>query len=70
MIMAATAIATLASPVMAQPQSHRHAAAASVSSGHGSIAGARTPGVTPVIKGNSFHIDDADHVAFPVDGGY
>jgi hypothetical protein len=65
MMLAATAIATLASPVMAQPESHRHAAEASVSNAHGSVARTRTPRVAPVTAGN---IDDAVHVAFPQDG--
>jgi hypothetical protein len=54
-ILAATAIATLASPVMAQPE-------------HRSAARAHTYYVAPVIRENPLH--DADHVAFPVDGGY
>jgi hypothetical protein len=52
-ILAATAIATLASPVMAQPE-------------HRSVARAHTQRVAPVI--NPSRIDDAVHVAFPVDG--
>jgi hypothetical protein len=67
-ILAATAIATLASPVMAQSESHRYAAATSVSADHGAAARARTPRVAPAIEGNPFHIDDAVHVPFPQDG--
>jgi hypothetical protein len=53
MILAATAIATLASPVMAQPE-------------RGSVARPHAQRVAPVI--NPLHTDDAVHVAFPVDG--
>jgi hypothetical protein len=65
-ILAATAIATLASPVMAQSESHRHAVS-SASRAYGSVARERT---APVNQGNPFHIDDAVHVPFPQqDGG-
>jgi hypothetical protein len=58
MILAATAIATLASPVMAQSE-------------HRAVARAQTQRVAPVIQGNPFHINDAVHVPFPQDGrGY
>ncbi len=67
-ILAATAIAILASPVMAQSESHRYAAATSVSGEHGSITRTRMPRVAPAIEGNPFHINDAVHVAFPQDG--
>jgi hypothetical protein len=65
-ILAATAIATLASPVMAQSESHRYAAS-SISKAHGSVARVHA---APAIQGNPFHINDAEHVPFPQqDGG-
>jgi hypothetical protein len=71
-ILATTAIAALASPVMAQSESHRHAASrayGSVAHGHAYGSVVRGP-TTPVIQGNPYHIDDAEHVPFPQqDGG-
>jgi hypothetical protein len=57
-ILAALAIAVLASPVMAQSASHPHNA-------HGSVARANT---APVVEGSQIRIDDAVHVAFPQQG--
>ena len=69
-ILATTVIAALASPVMAQSESHRHAASSvsiAASKAYGSVARART---APVTQGNPFHLDDAEHVPFPQqDGG-
>jgi hypothetical protein len=64
-ILATAAIAALASPVMAQSVSSRHAApwAGAVSNAHGSVA--RAPRGAAVIEGNQIHLDDAVHVAFP-----
>jgi hypothetical protein len=64
-IVAAAAIAALASPVMAQSASSRHGVpwAASVSNARGSVA--RAPRGAGVIEGNQIHVDDAVHVAFP-----
>jgi hypothetical protein len=54
-ILAATAIAALASPVMAQTE-------------HRSVARTHIQRVAPVITANPYYIDDAVHVPFPVDG--
>jgi hypothetical protein len=64
-ILASAAIAALASPVMAQYASSRHAApsAATISNARGSVA--RAPRGAAVIEGNQFHVDDAVHVPFP-----
>jgi hypothetical protein len=64
-ILAATAIATLASPVMAQSESHRHATSG-ISNAHGSVTRTRT---APVTQGNQVQIDDAEHVPFPQQSG-
>ncbi len=67
-ILAAVAIAALASPVMAQSRSHPHAApSASIANARGSVAHIRTgrfaPGV--VVEGSQIRLDDCVHVAFP-----
>jgi len=64
-MLAAAAIAALASPVMAQSASSRHAApwAGTVSNARGSVA--RAPRGAAVIEGNEIHVDDAVHVPFP-----
>jgi hypothetical protein len=64
-ILAATAVATLASPVMAQSESHRHAAS-EISKARGSVARTRT---APVIQRNQMQLDDAVHVPFPQQSG-
>jgi len=67
-ILAAAAIAALASPVMAQSESHPHAAplAAGVSNAHGHVVRARTARpVAGAVEGGQYQVDDCVHVAFP-----
>jgi hypothetical protein len=64
-ILTAIGVAVLASPVMAQPESHR-AAAASISNAHGS-SHTRTSrvGSGVSVEGSHIRIDDCVHVTFP-----
>lgn len=63
-ILTAMTVAVLASPVMAQPESHPHAASASISHAHGSAARTHAGQLAPV-ESNQVHVDDCVHVAFP-----
>jgi hypothetical protein len=60
-ILTAISIATVASPVVAQSGSHRHATPKAY--------GAASVQSAPVNEGNQFHIDDAVHVPFPQQSG-
>jgi hypothetical protein len=69
-ILTAMSIAALASPVMAQPESHPHAAA-SMPVAHGSAAHAHVRHATPsaAVEGSRGAVNDCIHVAFPQCGG-
>lgn len=72
MVMAAIGVAVLASPVMAQSESHPNAApSATLSSAHGSVVHTRTTRSGPAanIGGSQIRLDDCTHVAFPQCGG-
>jgi hypothetical protein len=66
MILAATAIAAVASPVMAQSESQTHAAPlpASISNAHGHVVRGRTAAVD-VAKGSEIRPADCAHATFP-----
>jgi hypothetical protein len=66
-ILTAVGVAVLASPVMAQPDSHRAAPAASVSNAHGSASQTRTKRAESgaAVVGSHFRLDDCVHVTFP-----
>jgi hypothetical protein len=67
-ILAAAAIAVLASPVMAQAESHRHAApSASIANARGSVGHTRTGRFAPAVpvEGSQIRLDDCIHVTFP-----
>lgn len=68
-ILTAVSIAVLASPVMAEPNSHSHAArhAADISNAHGSVSRARVRRLRPTVANDSgrIYIDDCVHVPFP-----
>jgi hypothetical protein len=65
MILAATAIAAVASPVMAQSESQTHAAPlpASISNAHGHVVRGRT--APDADKASQIRPDDCAHVTFP-----
>jgi hypothetical protein len=67
-ILVATAIAAVASPVMAQSQSPAYAGrSANIANAHGSVAHTRTGRLAPLgsVGGNHIRLDDCVHVAFP-----
>jgi hypothetical protein len=67
-ILAAAAIAVLASPVMAESASHPPAApAASIANARGSVAHTRTNRLAPAaaVQGSQIRLDDCIHVTFP-----
>jgi hypothetical protein len=67
-ILAATAIAAVASPVMAHSQSRAHAGpSASVANARGSVAHTRISRLPAwgAVGGNQIRLDDCVHVAFP-----
>ena len=67
-ILAAAAIAALASPVMAASASHRHAApSASIANARGSVAHTRTNRLAPgvAVEGGRIRLDDCVHIPFP-----
>lgn len=79
-ILAAIGVAVLASPVLAQSESHPHAAsAATISNAHGSAAGNARGSVARIradrfgpgraIEGGQNQLDDCTRVAFPQCGG-
>ncbi len=79
-IAAAIGVAVLASPALAQSESHPHAAqsAAGISNAHGSAANARGSvartrtnllGPGAANEGGQIRLDDCTHVAFPQCGG-
>jgi uncharacterized lipoprotein YbaY len=64
-ILAAAAIAVVASPVMAQSESRAYAApSASVANARGSVAQTTSP-LGAVVGRNQIRLDDCVHVAFP-----
>jgi hypothetical protein len=66
LILAATAIAVVASPVMAQSQSRAYARpSASIANARGSVAQTRRLLPSAAIGGNQIRLDDCVHVAFP-----
>jgi hypothetical protein len=74
-VMAAIGVAVLASPVMAQSESHPSAAPSaattSISNARGSVVHTRTTRSGPAanIEGSQIRLDDCVHVAFPQCGG-
>jgi hypothetical protein len=65
-ILTATSVAVLASPAMAQPEQHQHAA--STRNAHAAaVRGRIAPAV--VIEGSRINLDDCVHVQFPQCGG-
>jgi hypothetical protein len=65
-ILTATSVAVLASPVMAQPEQHQHAASTRTLSSNAHAAAVRGR-IAPaaVIEGNRINLDDCVHVQFP-----
>jgi hypothetical protein len=67
-MLVATAIAAVASPVMAQSESRAYSGpSASIANGRGSVAHTRTSRLLPwgAVSGNQIRLDDCVHVAFP-----
>jgi hypothetical protein len=66
-ILTVVSVAVLASPAMAQSESHAVPSAAHVSHAHGSAAHTHTgrPAAGAVTEGSLIHLDDCVHVAFP-----
>jgi hypothetical protein len=66
-ILTAVSVAVLASPAMAQSESHAVPPAASISHARGSAAHAHTGRLTPgtITEGSQIRLDDCVHVAFP-----